>query len=47
LKIVPGRGHGLFLEDPEGFNHIVDGFLRSLLPPSPTRKGDGPSSHVV
>jgi pimeloyl-ACP methyl ester carboxylesterase len=34
LEIVPGRGHGLFLEDPEGFNHIVDGFLRRLQSPS-------------
>ena len=31
LEIVPGRGHGLFLEDPEGFNRLVDGFLQSLV----------------
>lgn len=27
LEIVPGRGHGVFLEDPEGFNALVSGFL--------------------
>jgi 3-oxoadipate enol-lactonase len=30
LEIVPDRGHGLFLEDPEGFNGLVDRFLQSL-----------------
>lgn len=30
LEIVSGRGHGLFLEDPEAFNQIVTGFLRNL-----------------
>jgi 3-oxoadipate enol-lactonase len=47
LEIVPGRGHGLFLEDPEGFNHIVDGFLRTLPLPSRTPSGDGSSVHVA
>jgi len=26
LEIVPGRGHGVFLEDPEGFNTLVREF---------------------
>jgi pimeloyl-ACP methyl ester carboxylesterase len=30
LEIVPGRGHGLFLEDPEGFNRLVLEFLGAL-----------------
>jgi 3-oxoadipate enol-lactonase len=30
LQIVPGRGHGLFLEDPAGFNHIVLNFLQRV-----------------
>jgi pimeloyl-ACP methyl ester carboxylesterase len=30
LHIVPGRGHGIFLEDPRGFNELVGKFLRSL-----------------
>lgn len=27
LAIVPDRGHGIFLEDPVGFNALVGGFL--------------------
>jgi len=27
LEIVPGRGHGIFHEDPEGFARLVRGFL--------------------
>jgi 3-oxoadipate enol-lactonase len=27
LEIVPGRGHGIFLEDPDGFAHLVGEFL--------------------
>jgi pimeloyl-ACP methyl ester carboxylesterase len=30
LAIVPGRGHGIFLEDPAGFNALVLEFLASL-----------------
>lgn len=30
LEIIPGRGHGLFLEDPEGFNARVAAFLATL-----------------
>jgi pimeloyl-ACP methyl ester carboxylesterase len=30
LEIVPERGHGLFLEDPEGFNQRVLAFLEKL-----------------
>src|SRR5690606_23404178 len=30
LEIVPERGHGLFLEDPSGFNERVLAFLRKL-----------------
>lgn len=30
LAIVPGRGHGLFLEDPDGFNQLVWQFLDRL-----------------
>lgn len=30
LAIVPGRGHGLFAEDPEGFNTLVLEFLSSV-----------------
>lgn len=30
LHIVPQRGHGIFLEDPLGFNELVDGFLRRV-----------------
>jgi pimeloyl-ACP methyl ester carboxylesterase len=30
LHIVPERGHGIFLEDPAGFNELVGRFLRSL-----------------
>jgi 3-oxoadipate enol-lactonase len=30
LEIVPGRGHGLFLEDPTGFNHLVAEFLAEI-----------------
>ncbi len=30
LAIVPGRGHGIFLEDPAGFNALVLDFLASL-----------------
>jgi hypothetical protein len=27
---VPERGHGIFLEDPAGFNALVDGFLEKI-----------------
>lgn len=27
LEIVPGRGHGIFLEDPDGFAHLVRQFV--------------------
>jgi pimeloyl-ACP methyl ester carboxylesterase len=30
LHIVPERGHGIFLEDPEGFNERVESFLRRI-----------------
>jgi len=30
LEIIPERGHGLFLEDPDGFNRRVVDFVRSL-----------------
>ncbi len=30
LEIVPERGHGLFLEDPDGFNQRVISFLEKL-----------------
>ncbi len=30
LEIVPGRGHGLFLEDPDGFNALVGAFLAEI-----------------
>lgn len=30
LRIVPERGHGIFLEDPEGFNRLVEDFLRGV-----------------
>ncbi len=30
LAIVPDRGHGIFLEDPEGFNQIVLAFLETV-----------------
>jgi 3-oxoadipate enol-lactonase len=30
LEIIPERGHGLFLEDPEGFNRRVRDFVRSV-----------------
>lgn len=30
LQIVPGRGHGLFLEDPDDFNQRVLAFVRKL-----------------
>ncbi len=30
LEIVPERGHGLFLEDPDAFNRRVIAFLRKL-----------------
>jgi pimeloyl-ACP methyl ester carboxylesterase len=32
LAIVPDRGHGIFLEDPAGFNGLVLEFLASLGP---------------
>jgi pimeloyl-ACP methyl ester carboxylesterase len=36
LAIVPGRGHGLFAEDPEGFNALVLDFLtRCFTDPAP------------
>ena len=31
LEIVPERGHGLFLEDPAGFNRLVLDFLQQVL----------------
>jgi pimeloyl-ACP methyl ester carboxylesterase len=31
LEIVPGRGHGIFLEDPAGFNRMVGEFIASLV----------------
>jgi 3-oxoadipate enol-lactonase len=30
LAIVPERGHGIFLEDPAGFNAMVKAFVREL-----------------
>jgi len=30
LEIIPERGHGLFLEDPDGFNRRIVEFVRSL-----------------
>jgi 3-oxoadipate enol-lactonase len=30
LTIVPGRGHGIFLEDPEGFSALLHTFLDGL-----------------
>ena len=30
LHIVPERGHGIVREDPDGFNALVEGFLRQL-----------------
>lgn len=30
LEIVPGRGHGIFLEDPDGFTTLVSAFLDDL-----------------
>jgi pimeloyl-ACP methyl ester carboxylesterase len=30
LHIVPERGHGIFLEDPQGFNALVDRFLGGI-----------------
>jgi pimeloyl-ACP methyl ester carboxylesterase len=30
LHIVPERGHGIFLEDPRGFNELVGGFLKRV-----------------
>lgn len=30
LEIVPGRGHGIFLEDPEGFAHLLLDFLAAV-----------------
>jgi pimeloyl-ACP methyl ester carboxylesterase len=32
LHIVPERGHGIFAEDPDGFNRLVGEFLRELAP---------------
>jgi 3-oxoadipate enol-lactonase len=37
LEILPGRGHGLFLEDPAGFNRRVAEFVAGI--PSPSRRG--------
>lgn len=34
LEIVPGRGHGLFIEDAAGFNRRVAEFLAELASPS-------------
>jgi 3-oxoadipate enol-lactonase len=33
LDIIPERGHGIFLEDPEGFNMLVKEFVRGLPKP--------------
>jgi 3-oxoadipate enol-lactonase len=30
LEIIPERGHGIFLEDPEGFNAMVTAFVQEL-----------------
>lgn len=30
LEIVPGRGHGIFLEDPDGFTALLSRFLDGL-----------------
>jgi pimeloyl-ACP methyl ester carboxylesterase len=32
LAIVPERGHGIFLEDPDGFNQLVSAFLARQAP---------------
>jgi pimeloyl-ACP methyl ester carboxylesterase len=37
LAIVPERGHGLFAEDPDGFNALLLEFLESELPSAPAR----------
>jgi pimeloyl-ACP methyl ester carboxylesterase len=40
LEIVPERGHGIFLEDPESFNAMVKEFVRTLpQPPRPAASG--------
>lgn len=36
LDIIPERGHGIFLEDPEGFNAMVKEFVRGLPSPGPS-----------
>lgn len=41
LHIVPERGHGIFLEDPKGFNELVARFLRRLS--DPLSRGPGES----
>lgn len=41
LHIVPGRGHGIFLEDPKGFNELVERFLRGLPDSLPRGTGKG------
>lgn len=33
LAIVPGRGHGIFLEDPDGFSQLLRAFLAALPAP--------------
>ena len=35
LAIVPERGHGLFAEDPDGFNALLLDFLSSVPAPAP------------
>jgi pimeloyl-ACP methyl ester carboxylesterase len=37
LHIVPERGHGIFAEDPEGFNAMVRDFVLELPEPRPSR----------
>jgi len=37
LAIVPERGHGLFGEDPDGFNALLLDFLRTEFPAAPSR----------
>ena len=30
LERFDGDGHALFIDDPEKFNHVLEGFLQSL-----------------
>jgi pimeloyl-ACP methyl ester carboxylesterase len=41
LHIVPERGHGIFLEDPKGFNELVGKFLHRLSRTLPRETGEG------